>query len=106
MGKAVFTVRESALTPTFEAASIHPGLDACAAVRQIADKPYLPAEAPSIPISGCSMRDACDCRYRHWDDRRQGERRVATDDRAGPQVTSERRSGNDRRQSSSGHDHT
>ncbi len=100
MSKAVFTVRESALPATYEATSINPGLDACAAARQIANKRYLRADVPSIPVCGCSKPQGCSCRYKHWDDRRQEDHRGAVSNAASQYLTNDRRSGKDRRQPS------
>ncbi|MEM7219625.1 MAG: hypothetical protein AAF515_14750 [Pseudomonadota bacterium] len=51
--------------------------DACAAVKALAKKRFLLHEAPSLPLAACSDPQACDCRYRRFDDRRVGPRRDA-----------------------------
>ena len=47
--------------------------DACDAVKQIAEKRFLPGEAPELPAPGCDATK-CTCRYVHHDDRRQDDR--------------------------------
>jgi len=51
---------------------------ACDAVRKLAGRRFLSADAPSIPVRQCGM-GACQCRYKHHADRRSGptDRRAA-----------------------------
>jgi hypothetical protein len=49
---------------------------ACAAVRALAKKRWLSSEAPRFPLVTCGNRH-CDCRYRHFEDRRGDGRRAA-----------------------------
>lgn len=73
---------------------------ACRAARALAGKRMLIAEAPPLPLPGCTQAN-CACHYKHHADRRREEPRRAVDVGlsgtyyAGP----ERRSGLDRRQS-------
>jgi len=47
--------------------------DACEEVLKLHSVRFLPAEAPILPLSGCDQH--CTCKYKHHNDRRQGERR-------------------------------
>ncbi|EXI90929.1 MAG: hypothetical protein AW11_00270 [Candidatus Accumulibacter regalis] len=58
----------------FHAVSIRRGKKACAAVRQIGGQRFLASDAPRLPLRGCDV-DPCQCRYAHFDDRREDERR-------------------------------
>lgn len=67
--------RRSAGTSSFRefpyrACAIEPGEDACAAVTKLQAKRFLQVEVPRLPLPGCG-RLQCDCRYRHYEDRRQ-----------------------------------
>lgn len=63
-------------------------------------KRFLLREAPLLPLAGCTMK-YCKCRYIHYEDRRQRERRHFYDPREGSSALiitgSERRSRIDRR---------
>jgi len=68
------SAKSSYLTPWHAVAVIScPG--ACAAVRALGTKRWLSSEAPRFPLPGCENRH-CDCRYRHFEDRRVDERRA------------------------------
>jgi predicted metal-binding protein len=47
----------------------------CAAARELKGVRLLSAEAPRLPLSTCDQPSDCKCKYRHFDDRRQGSRR-------------------------------
>ncbi len=47
---------------------------ACEAVRSIKGKRFLSAEAPAIPLAGCTEAN-CKCDFAHHEDRRVGDRR-------------------------------
>ena len=49
---------------------------ACRAALALADRRYLSAEAPRLPLDGCDKPGGCQCRYRHHPDRRVGPRRA------------------------------
>lgn len=51
----------------------HPN-DACVAVRGVAGRKFLAREAPLFPLGNCEAA-TCRCRYVHYDDRRDDERR-------------------------------
>jgi hypothetical protein len=52
-------------------ASVQLGSNPCKAVKAIADKRFLSADAPHFPLPGCN-RDECRCMMRPQDDRRAG----------------------------------
>ncbi len=59
----------------YHCVSIVGGRNACAAVKELALQRLLSADAPRLPLATCDRPDACDCRFRHHDDRRAGPRR-------------------------------
>jgi ABC-type nickel/cobalt efflux system permease component RcnA len=46
--------------------------DCCIAAHNLTKKRYLSDEAPMLPLENCQARD-CQCRYQHFDDRRDEE---------------------------------
>jgi hypothetical protein len=48
--------------------------DGCAAAQACKGKRFLSTEAPRVPLEGCDARE-CECRYRHYEDRRGPPRR-------------------------------
>lgn len=70
--------------------------DACEAVMQLHGKRFLSAEAPQLPLAGCDQH--CECTFKHYDDRRQEDRRDAFNS-SGIHYSGEknRRLGSDRR---------
>ena len=88
--------------------------DACPLVKQLHIKLYLSdkaplfletqrflaSEAPLLPLDGCTV-ESCRCRYVHYDDRRERDRRNSygrTTTLTPASVGQERRSGTNRRQ--------
>jgi len=60
----------------YPAVSIHPDvMGACIAATEMAGKRFLASEAPHLPLTDCSNPSRCRCKYQHWDDRRQDDRR-------------------------------
>jgi hypothetical protein len=60
----------------FVAVSVVPGAqDCCQAVEEIAGVRFLSQEAPLFPLNDCDRLGSCKCTYKHWDDRRQEDRR-------------------------------
>jgi len=51
--------------------------DACEAVMKLHGMRYLSAEAPALPLAACDQN--CNCKFKHFDDRRDQERRDAFD---------------------------
>ena len=79
---------------------IRAGLNACESVKLLNDRRLLSDEAPLIPLPDCNIQQ-CTCRYAHFDDRRQHDRRNPYGQWTSipPALTGERRSRNDRRKS-------
>lgn len=75
----------------WHAVTIAAPANACAVAQACKGKRYLSAEAPLLPLKGCDG-GRCDCKYRHYDDRR-GEERRQDDKVAAPTA---RESGNRR----------
>lgn len=46
----------------------------CEAVKRLEGRRFLSAEAPLLPLHGCAA-DSCQCRYVHYNDRREEDRR-------------------------------
>ena len=51
------------------AVSVVPGEECCKLVKMHLGTRWLSSEAPRLPVPGCDAM-YCDCRYRHFDDRR------------------------------------
>jgi len=58
---------------------------ACDAAQACKGKRFLSIDAPRLPLAGCDVR-RCECKYRHYDDRRAGPRRQ--DEKSGAPVPS------------------
>jgi len=69
---------------------------ACAAVLACKGKRFLSAEAPRLPLPECDAR-RCDCKYRHFADRRDGARRADESGAPDARVTKNRREKRGRR---------
>jgi len=69
---------------------------ACAAAQACKGKRYLSSDAPRLPLKGCDA-ERCECRYRHFADRRGDPRR---ENETG--AAREARKGNERRSGSRG----
>jgi hypothetical protein len=59
----------------WRAVAIVPNFYGCKASKSIRDKRFLCDEAPALPLPGCTA-ETCDCRYKHFEDRRSGPRRA------------------------------
>jgi len=59
----------------WHAVAIRTGRDACCAAEKAAGKRYLTTDAPLLPLQDCDRSGRCECRYRHYPDRRAGPRR-------------------------------
>lgn len=62
-------------TNAHHAVSIAPGPRACVPARQMRGQRFLSREAPALPLKNCGST-ACECRYEHYDDRRENARRA------------------------------
>ena len=49
----------------------------CAAAALCRNTRYLSCEAPRLPLANCATPDECPCKFRHFQDRRNGPRRNA-----------------------------
>lgn len=58
----------------YRGAMIVPGARACKAAIRLDAMRFLSAEVPKLPLEDCDAAQ-CTCRYRHFKERRQGERR-------------------------------
>jgi hypothetical protein len=56
--------------------SIVGGPNCCAAVKEMALVRVLSADAPRLPVKTCDRPETCDCKFRHYDDRRASPRRA------------------------------
>jgi hypothetical protein len=59
----------------WHAVSIVPHGRACPIALTFRGKRFLAAEAPTLPLDGCTALTTCTCVYRHYTDRRAGPRR-------------------------------
>jgi hypothetical protein len=62
------------ITP-YHAVAIRCGKTSCQAAQDNQRERYLSAEAPLLPLDQCDLPDQCDCRYQHYEDRRDSPRR-------------------------------
>ena len=81
----------------FQAIAIYRGVKFCAMAKKFSEHRFLAKDAPVLPLSGCTMRETCECRYLKYKDRRAGERRLIDFGSADRGY-----SGRDRRRQSSG----
>jgi len=77
----------------YRAVSVHPTImGACQAAHSLKDQRFLATEAPHLPLPDCSNPAGCRCKYQHWNDRRQEDRRSPF-----PGMADQYHSGDDRR---------
>ena len=69
---------------------------ACAAAQMCKGKRYLCREAPRLPLKACDAA-RCDCKYRHFEDRRGTPRRAEEKGMTPTRVENNRRKNRDRR---------
>ena len=97
---------EEPRTVKYHAVSIRCTDNACQAAKDALGERHLSAAAPMLPLDQCDKPDQCDCRYQHYDDRRDGSRRRT--DQGLPASTDpdseDRRSAKDRRAATDGSD--
>jgi hypothetical protein len=75
----------------YHAVGIAPGSGCCKAVTELKGRRYLSSEAPKIPIPACDAK-SCQCRFVHFEDRRENEnRRERTVDARGHSMLDRRR---------------
>jgi hypothetical protein len=56
----------------YHSVSVETQPDCCIAARKLAKKRFLSGEAPMLPLENCQASD-CQCRYQHFNDRRDEE---------------------------------
>ena len=74
-GKQEPEMRTVPLRP-FQSVSIYRGLECCQMARKFSEHRFLVRDAPALPLSGCTMRATCQCRYLKHKDRRSEPRRL------------------------------
>jgi hypothetical protein len=67
----------------------------CGAAQACKGKRFLSPDAPRLPLEGCDAEE-CNCRYRHFADRRAGPRRAEERGAAPARAPTNRRAGRDR----------
>jgi hypothetical protein len=60
----------------FQAISIYRGVICCELARKFSDHRFLVRDAPPLPLAGCSLGTACQCKYIKHRDRRAEPRRL------------------------------
>jgi hypothetical protein len=71
----------------------------CEASQKLVRQRFLAGEAPMLPLDACSQPGDCHCVYKHWSDRREGERRTSYEGLASQfHAATNRRDGEDRRE--------
>ena len=90
------TASKSSVSP-YHCVEVKMSYSACDEVLKLHGKRYLSAEAPILPVVGCDKN--CKCKFKHYEDRRQDDRRDAFSS-SGIHFSGEknRRMGGDRRQ--------
>ena len=76
----------------YHGVGIAPGIICCQAAAGLKGRRYLSAEAPTLPLAACDAK-SCQCRYVHFEDRRQGEDRRQPKPHALGHSVQERRQG-------------
>lgn len=93
-------VAKRAARSDYHCVEVRTGVPACEAAQRLGHTRFLPDEAPSLPVSGCTVK-TCTCGYIHHDDRREEDRRNPYGQWANmpPAIAGERRSRRERRKS-------
>jgi len=60
----------------FQAVSIYRGITACPMAHRFSEHRFLAKDVPTLPLSGCTMRQTCQCTFVKHRDRRSVPRRV------------------------------
>jgi hypothetical protein len=58
----------------YRGVAIKPGKNGCASARTLEERRFLALEAPRLPLPNCDAT-VCQCRYSHFEDRREHDRR-------------------------------
>lgn len=88
----------------YQCVSIATRTHGCAPACSLAERRFLPAEAPSLPLPGCTQA-RCICVYLHFEDRRHHQRRAAEHRRNGAGPLADRRISPGRRRSDTAYGH-
>lgn len=72
--KPASRVAEVSDSAKYHCVAIAHGRNSCESVVQLEGKRFLSIEAPILKLDGCNVA-SCQCRYIHFEDRRQDERR-------------------------------
>lgn len=75
-GKAARIDRTDAKLRPFQAISIYRGVTACPMARKFSEHRFLAKDAPQLPLTGCALRETCECVYLKHKDRRAEPRRL------------------------------
>ena len=67
--------KKTATPRSFHAVAIRPGDDSCEEIYRWTGRRILSADAPILPLRGCTAH-TCTCQYKHFADRRAGPRRT------------------------------
>jgi hypothetical protein len=62
----------------FHAVSISLASNACRSAKGLEGERFLSNEAPRLPLPKCDVKE-CQCRFVHYDDRRENEQRIGPD---------------------------
>lgn len=77
--RAIHSTNIRVINP-WHAVGILCGKPSCRAAMAARKIRFLSAEAPQLPLSGCTQSKTCTCKYKHFADRRAGPRRVTESD--------------------------
>ena len=64
------------VTNPWHAVGISTGVSCCKAAVFLRQTRFLSRQAPPLPLQGCTQGKSCQCKYKHYSDRRSGPRRV------------------------------
>ncbi len=89
-------VEHSRIANPYHAVSIESGSKSCAAARELEGRRFLSSSAPMLPVRGCTQV-TCQCRYVHYNDRRNSRDRRVNFANPHAHKMGERRTGEGRR---------
>jgi hypothetical protein len=76
-GKRTPAVKKAAVpSRPFQAIGVYHGTVCCSAAKKAEGSRFLARNAPPLPLTDCSMRTKCECRYIKFHDRRGSSRRL------------------------------
>jgi hypothetical protein len=93
------TMEHRRVVNPYHAVSIEAGPKSCKEARKLEDRRFLAATAPRLPLPECKAPASCQCRYLHYNDRRNKQERRVLLHNPHAHKMSERRSGSGRRMS-------